>query len=158
MLICSIEKSSLNRSDILSSPVAFMSSLLFPPSDLSVWHHKHTLQDTLSRVSCSIMHTKINTNHSPSKDDLVTESESQPSVLARITIRPQSLAKELFSKHKKRNKPPFQEYCKKNPKKLPKLQMLTDFQISHMGKKIVLIVSKFYPLTEFFHLTSKIRK
>lgn len=120
MLICSIEKSSLNRSDILSSPVAFMSSLLFPPSDLSVWHHKHTLQDTLSRVSCSIMHTKINTNHSPSKDDLVTESESQPSVLARITIRPQSSAKELFSKHKKRNKPPFQEYCKKKTKKPPK--------------------------------------
>lgn len=107
------------------------------------------------------MHTKINTNHSPSKDDLVTESESQPSVLARITIRPQSSAKELFSKHKKRNKPPFQEYCKKKqktPQKLPKLQMLTDFQISHMEKKIVLIVSKFYPLTEFFHLTSKIRK
>lgn len=138
MLICSIEKSSLNRSDILSSPVAFMSSLLFPPSDLSVWHHKHTLQDTLSRVSCSIMHTKINTNHSPSKDDLVTELESQPSVLARITIRPQSSAKELFSKHKKRNKPPFQEYCKKKPKNPPKTPQTADaywFSNITYGKK-----------------------
>merc|ERR1712035_258912 len=57
----------------------------------------HTVAHTLSQVSCSIMHTETNRNRSLSKHDLVMESESQPSVLARITVRLQASAKEPLS-------------------------------------------------------------